>query len=71
MNTRTEQDSIGPVEVPADRYYGAQTQRSFENFKIGSEKFPREFIRAYGLLKKAASRLLSGMTYSYNLIQPS
>ena len=55
MNTRTEQDSIGPVEVPADRYYGAQTQRSFENFKIGSEKFPREFIRAYGLLKKAAA----------------
>ena len=55
MNTRTEKDSIGSIEVPSDRYYGAQTQRSFENFKIGNERFPREFIRAYGILKKAAA----------------
>ena len=55
MSTRTERDSIGPVEVPLDRYYGAQTQRSYENFKIGGERFPREFIRAYGLIKKAAA----------------
>jgi len=55
VKTRTERDSIGPVEVPSDRYYGAQTQRSFENFKIGGERFPREFIRAYGILKKAAA----------------
>ncbi|RPH02823.1 MAG: class II fumarate hydratase [bacterium TMED46] len=55
MSTRTERDSIGPVEVPSDRYYGAQTQRSFDNFKIGGERFPREFIRAYGLIKKAAA----------------
>ena len=55
MKTRTERDSIGPVEVPSDRYYGAQTQRSFENFKIGGERFPREFIRAYGILKNAAA----------------
>ena len=55
MKTRTERDSIGPIEVPSDRYYGAQTQRSFENFKIGGERFPREFSRAYGLLKKAAA----------------
>ena len=55
MNTRTERDSTGPVEVPSDRYYGAQTQRSHENFKIGGERFPREFIRAYGLIKKAAA----------------
>ena len=55
MKTRTERDSIGPVEVPSDRYYGAQTQRSFENFKIGGERFPREFIRAYGIIKKAAA----------------
>ena len=55
MKTRTERDSIGPVEVPSDRYYGAQTQRSFENFKISGERFPREFIRAYGILKKAAA----------------
>ena len=44
MDTRTERDSIGSIEVPSDKYYGAQTQRSFENFKIGSERFPREFI---------------------------
>ena len=55
MKTRTERDSIGSVEVPSDRYFGAQTQRSFENFKIGGERFPREFIRAYGILKKAAA----------------
>ena len=59
MKTRTERDSIGPVEVPSDRYYGAQTQRSFENFKIGGERFPREFIRAYGILKKAAASVNS------------
>ena len=57
MKTRTERDSIGPIEVPADKYYGAQTQRSFENFKIGSERFPREFNRAYGILKKAAAKV--------------
>jgi len=60
MGTRTERDSIGPVEVPSDRYYGAQTQRSFENFKIGEEQFPREFIRAYGILKKAAATVNHG-----------
>ena len=55
MSTRTERDSLGSVEVPADRYYGAQTQRSLNNFKIGDQRFPREFIRAYGILKKAAA----------------
>ena len=55
MSTRTERDSLGPVEVPVDRYYGAQTQRSLHNFKIGGQRFPREFIRAYGILKKAAA----------------
>ena len=55
MNTRTEKDSLGLIEVPSDRYYGAQTQRSCENFKIGKERFPRELIRAYGILKKAAA----------------
>ena len=55
MSTRTERDSIGPVEVPTDRYYGAQTQRSLNNFKIGGERFQREFIRAYGIIKKAAA----------------
>lgn len=57
MDTRTESDSLGTVEVPSTKYYGAQTQRSFENFKIGKEKFPREFIRAYGILKKAAATI--------------
>ncbi len=55
MGFRTESDSIGPIEVPSDKYYGAQTQRSLENFKIGGHKFPREFIRAYGIIKKAAA----------------
>ena len=55
MNTRIERDSIGTIAVPKDKYYGAQTQRSINNFKIGKERFPREFIRAYGILKKATA----------------
>jgi fumarate hydratase, class II len=53
--TRTERDTMGPVEVPADRYWGAQTQRSLEHFRIGSERFPREMIRAFGILKRACA----------------
>ena len=52
---RKEFDSMGEILVPDDVYWGAQTQRSLENFKIGGEKFSREFIRAYGILKKAAA----------------
>ena len=55
MNTRIERDSIGTIAVPSDKYYGAQTQRSINNFKIGNERFPREFIKAYGILKKATA----------------
>jgi fumarate hydratase, class II len=55
MSTRTETDSMGAIEVPADRYWGAQTQRSLEHFKIGGERFPREMIRALGLIKKACA----------------
>ena len=55
MEYRIETDSMGEVNVPADRYYGAQTGRSLENFKIGGERFPRELIRALGILKKAAA----------------
>ena len=55
MSTRKERDSIGTVQVPSSKYYGAQTQRSRENFRISDEKFPREFIRAYGIIKKAAA----------------
>ena len=57
MSHRTERDSLGPIEVPSDKYYGAQTQRSLNNFKIGSHRFPREFIRAYGILKKSAATI--------------
>ncbi len=52
---RREHDSLGPVQVPADKYWGAQTQRSLENFRIGREKMPTEIIRAFALLKKAAA----------------
>lgn len=54
--TRKEKDSLGYVEVPADKYWGAQTQRSKENFKIGRQTMPIEIIRAFALLKKAAAR---------------
>src|ERR1700750_2292558 len=55
MATRTETDSIGAIEVPADRYWGAQTQRSLENFKIGGERMPVALIRAFGTQKHAAA----------------
>ena len=52
---RIEHDSMGEIRVPADHYWGAQTERSFENFKIGTEKMPREIIRAFAILKKSAT----------------
>ncbi|NUQ78377.1 MAG: class II fumarate hydratase [Polyangiaceae bacterium] len=55
MATRTETDSFGKIEVENDRYWGAQTQRSLQNFKIGREKFTRELIASFGVLKKAAA----------------
>jgi len=55
MSTRTETDTMGAVEVPADRYWGAQTQRSLENFKIGGERMPLALIHAFGLQKRAAA----------------
>ena len=55
MGYRKEKDSMGELNVPTDRYYGAQPQRSLNNFKIGGERFHRELIRAYGILKKAAA----------------
>ncbi|GIT57153.1 MAG: hypothetical protein Ct9H300mP18_05820 [Candidatus Neomarinimicrobiota bacterium] len=57
MGYRKEKDSMGEVEVPEEKYYGAQTQRSVNNFKIGGERFQREFIRAYGIIKKAAGKV--------------
>jgi fumarate hydratase class II len=55
MEYRVETDSMGEIKVPSDKYYGAQTARSLDNFKIGGERFPRELIRALGILKKAAA----------------
>lgn len=55
MEFRIEKDTMGEVKVPSDKYYGAQTARSLMNFKIGGDKFPREMIRALGILKKAAA----------------
>jgi fumarate hydratase, class II len=55
MNERIERDSLGEVRVPADKYWGAQTERSRNNFKIGMEKMPMEVIYAYVHLKKAAA----------------
>src|SRR5215211_6556231 len=55
--TRIETDSMGPIEVLADRYWGAQTQRSLHHFNIGYDRMPREMIRALGILKKAAAEV--------------
>ncbi len=54
MSTRTESDSMGPIEVPADRYWGAQTQRSLHHFSIGDDRMPVAVIRSMAVLKKAA-----------------
>ena len=56
QTTRIEQDSFGKIEVPADRYWGAQTQRSLENFPIGCETMPAQLVRALGVIKMAAAR---------------
>jgi fumarate hydratase class II len=55
QQTRTERDSMGTVEVPANRYWGAQTQRSLHHFSIGEDRMPIEVVRAFGVLKKAAA----------------
>lgn len=55
MNYRIEKDTMGEIKVPSDKYYGAQTARSLMNFKIGGDRFPRELIKALGILKKAAA----------------
>lgn len=57
MSVRIETDSMGEIQVASDKYWGAQTQRSHENFKISGERFPRVFIRAYGLVKQAAAEV--------------
>ena len=57
MNKRIEKDSFGNIEVPSEKYWGAQTQRSLQNFKIGDETMPMPLIRAMALLKKAAAKV--------------
>ena len=57
MKPRIETDSFGEIEVPADKYWGAQTQRSLQNFKIGAERMPRAMIRALGIVKRCAARV--------------
>ena len=56
MPTRTETDSMGPIDVPAERYWGAQTQRSLAHFAIGEERIPLPVVHALGIIKKAAAR---------------
>ncbi len=56
-NTRTEKDSMGSIEVPSNRYWGAQTQRSLQNFEIGWERMPLDVVRGMAVLKKAAARV--------------
>ena len=53
--SRAESDSMGQIDVPADRYWGAQTQRSLHHFAIGDDRMPVEVVRAFGILKKAAA----------------
>src|SRR5690606_37726239 len=57
MNTRTESDTFGPIEVPSDRYWGAQTQRSLTNFRIGTERMPIPLVKALGIVKQAAAEV--------------
>jgi fumarate hydratase class II len=57
VGTRRETDSMGEIEVPADRYWGAQTARSLIHFSIGDDRMPKEVYHAYGYVKKAAARV--------------
>src|SRR5580698_1484933 len=59
-NVRTETDSMGAIEVPADHYWGAQTERSLMHFAIGHDLMPRSIVRAFGVLKKAADKVIEG-----------
>ena len=61
MTTRTEHDTMGDVQVPSDAYWGAQTQRSYQNFKIGGETLPQPVIYAMALIKKAAAQTNAGL----------
>ena len=69
MSDRIEKDSMGTVSVPGDKYWGAQTQRSSENFKIGGHKIPMEVIYAFAILKRAAAMTNAELgVLSYNFV---
>ena len=71
--TRTETDSFGPLEVPADKYWGAQTQRSIMNFPIGWEKQPVAIVRALGVIKQAcamANKANGGLKFLAQMAKP-
>ena len=55
--TRIESDAFGPLDIPADKLWGAQTERSLRNFRIGTEQMPIEIIHALGLIKRAAAEV--------------
>lgn len=61
METRIEKDSMGEIEVPANQYWGAQTQRSLQNFEIGRERFPREMLWALGIVKQSVAQVNSDL----------
>ena len=65
MQTRIEHDTMGEIEVPNEALWGAQTQRSLQNFKIGQERLPRAMIRAMGLVKKACQTRIPSLPESY------
>ncbi len=72
MTTRTETDTFGPIDVPSDRYWGAQAQRSLGNFRIGWERQPASIVRALGIVKQAAAlvnvRLLAAVDTAFGTL---
>ena len=70
-STRTEHDSLGPVSVPTDKLWGAQTQRSLEHFSIGEDLIPREMIPAYAILKRSAAAGISMTRRATSLPAPA
>jgi fumarate hydratase class II len=68
MTTRTETDTFGPIEVPSERYWGAQAQRSLGNFKIGWERQPEPIVRALGIIKRAAAEANMELGYLEQIV---
>ena len=70
MNTRIEHDTMGEIAVPADRHWGAQTQRSVENFRIGGQRQPKEIITAFAYLKDACEIVTFAQRLAAQLLPP-